>query len=45
MGGGPPPGGRDHHPQRLWVLTNNTDGRNPDGPGPDDDRVLRTTVE
>jgi glucose/arabinose dehydrogenase len=29
----------------LWVLTNNTDGRNPDGPGPDDDRVLRITLE
>jgi glucose/arabinose dehydrogenase len=29
----------------LWALTNNTDGRNPDGPGPDDDRVLRITLE
>lgn len=29
----------------LWILTNNTDGRNPDGPGPDDDRILRVTLE
>lgn len=29
----------------LWLLTNNTDGRNPDGPGPDDDRVLRVRLE
>ena len=29
----------------LWLLTNNTDGRNPDGPGPDDDRVLRVSLE
>ena len=29
----------------LWLLTNNTDGRNPDGPGADDDRVLRVTLE
>lgn len=29
----------------LWALTNNTDGRNPDGPGPDDDRVVRITLE
>jgi glucose/arabinose dehydrogenase len=28
----------------LWALTNNTDGRNPDGPGPDDDRVLRISL-
>lgn len=29
----------------LWLLTNNTDGRNPDGPGPDDDRILRVSLE
>ncbi len=29
----------------LWLLTNNTDGRNPDGAGPDDDRVLRVILE
>ncbi|HEX6339324.1 MAG TPA: PQQ-dependent sugar dehydrogenase [Jiangellaceae bacterium] len=29
----------------LWLLTNNTDGRNPDGPGPDDDRILRVGLE
>lgn len=29
----------------LWILTNNTDGRNPDGPGPDDDRILRVTLD
>jgi glucose/arabinose dehydrogenase len=29
----------------LWLLTNNTDGRNPDGAGQDDDRILRVTLE
>jgi glucose/arabinose dehydrogenase len=29
----------------LWLLTNNTDGRNPDGPGPNDDRILRVSLE
>jgi glucose/arabinose dehydrogenase len=29
----------------LWLLTNNTDGRNRNGPGPDDDRILRVRVE
>ncbi|HEX5997679.1 MAG TPA: PQQ-dependent sugar dehydrogenase [Jiangellales bacterium] len=29
----------------LWLLTNNTDGRNPDGPGPDDDQIVRVSLE
>lgn len=29
----------------LWVLTGNTDGRNPDGPREGDDRILRVTLE
>lgn len=29
----------------LWLLTNNTDGRNPAGPGPDDDRIIRVHLE
>ncbi|HJU96936.1 MAG TPA: PQQ-dependent sugar dehydrogenase [Jiangellaceae bacterium] len=29
----------------LWLLTGNTDGRNPDGPREGDDRILRVTLE
>ncbi|HEU0214061.1 MAG TPA: PQQ-dependent sugar dehydrogenase [Jiangellaceae bacterium] len=29
----------------LWLLTGNTDGRNPDGPSEGDDRILRVTLE
>ena len=29
----------------LWLLTNNTDGRSRSGPGPDDDRILRVSLE
>ncbi len=28
----------------LWITTSNQDGRNPDGPNPGDDKVLRITV-
>lgn len=28
----------------LWITTSNRDGRNPDGPGPGDDKVIRITV-
>jgi glucose/arabinose dehydrogenase len=29
----------------LWLLTGNTDGRNPDGPREGDDRIVRVTLE